>query len=95
MTRIQQLEAEVEVMRINAKQLEEALAIAQASSSQDRTNIFNPSSSSMLCVFEDVEDVAESIGSFSINPDGAGKYHGRFAGSEVCHFTHYLLACSH
>lgn len=69
-------------MKSKVKQLEEALSSARASSCRDETDIFSPSSPPMPGAFEDVEEVTESIGSFSIGTDGAGKYHGRFAGSE-------------
>jgi len=85
MAHAQRLEVEVKMMRSKVKQLEEALANARASGSRDDTDIFSPSSPPMPGAFEDVEEVAESIGSFSIGSDGAGKYHGRFAGSEVCY----------
>ena len=83
MAHAQRLEVEVKMMRSKVKQLEEALTTAKAHASRDETDIFNPSSPPMPGAFEDVEEVAESIGSFSIGSDGAGKYHGRFAGSEV------------
>jgi hypothetical protein len=83
MAHAQRLEVEVKMMRSKVKQLEEALASARASGGRDETDIFSPSSPPMPGAFEDVEEVAESIGSFSIGSDGAGKYHGRFAGSEV------------
>ncbi|KAF9644982.1 hypothetical protein BDM02DRAFT_3102051, partial [Thelephora ganbajun] len=83
MAHAQRLEVEVKMMKSKVKQLEEALASARASGSRDETDIFSPSSPPMPGAFEDVEEVAESIGSFSIGSDGAGKYHGRFAGSEV------------
>ena len=83
MAHAQRLEVEVKVMRSKVKQLEEALATARVNGARDETDIFSPSSPPMPGAFEDVEEVAESIGSFSIGSDGAGKYHGRFAGSEV------------
>lgn len=83
MAHAQRLEVEVKMMRSKVKQLEEALTNARASGSRDDTDIFSPSSPTMPGAFEDLEEVAESIGSFSIGSDGAGKYHGRFAGSEV------------
>ena len=83
MAHAQRLEVEVKMMKSKVKQLEEALINARASGSRDETDIFSPSSPTMPGAFEDVEEVAESIGSFSIGSDGAGKYHGRFAGSEV------------
>lgn len=82
MAHAQRLEVEVKMLRSKNKQLEEAFANARASGSRDETDIFSPSSPTMPGAFEDVEEVAESIGSFSIGSDGAGKYHGRFAGSE-------------
>lgn len=91
MAHAQRLEVEVKVMRSKVKQLEDALASARANGSRDETDIFSPSSPPMPGAFEDVEDVAESIGSFSIGSDGAGKYHGRFAGSEVRYLMRYLL----
>ena len=90
MAHAQRLEVEVKMMRSKVKQLEEALATARASGSRDDTDIFSPSSPPMPGAFEDVEEVSESIGSFSIGSDGAGKYHGRFAGSEV----RYLMSSS-
>lgn len=89
MAHAQRLEVEVKVMRSKVKQLEEALASARASGGRDETDIFSPSSPPMPGAFEDVEEVAESIGSFSIGSDGAGKYHGRFAGSEVRYLMCY------
>lgn len=100
MAHAQRLEVEVKMMRSKVKQLEEALATARASGSRDDTDIFSPSSPSMPGAFEDVEEVAETIGSFSIGSDGAGKYHGRFAGSEVRYLmssfflTHSLITLS-
>jgi len=91
MAHAQRLEVEVKVMRSKVKQLEEALASARASGGRDETDIFSPSSPPMPGAFEDVEEVAESIGSFSIGSDGAGKYHGRFAGSEVRYLMFYSL----
>jgi len=91
MAHAQRLEVEVKVMRTKVKQLEEALTTARASASRDETDIFNPSSPPMPGAYEDLEDVAECIGSFSIGSDGAGKYHGRFAGSEVCYLINCLL----
>ena len=91
MAHAQRLEVEVKVMRSKVKQLEEALASARASGGRDETDIFSPSSPPMPGAFEDVEEVAESIGSFSIGSDGAGKYHGRFAGSEVRYLMCYSL----
>jgi len=87
MAHAQRLEVEVKMMRSKVKQLEDALASARASGGRDETDFFNPSSPPMPGAFEDVEEVAESIGSFSIGSDGAGKYHGRFAGSEVRHLV--------
>lgn len=92
MAHAQRLEVEVKMMRSKVKQLEEALATARASGSRDETDIFSPSSPPMPGAFEDVEEVAESIGSFSIGSDGAGKYHGRFAGSEVRYLMWYFNA---
>ena len=83
MAHAQRLEVEVKMMRSKVKQLEDALTSARAIGSRDDTDIFSPSSPPMPGAFEDFEEVAESIGSFSIGSDGAGKYHGRFAGSEV------------
>ena len=91
MAHAQRLEVEVKMMKSKVKQLEDALASARTSGSRDETDIFSPSSPPMPGAFEDVEEVAESIGSFSIGSDGAGKYHGRFAGSEVRYLTCYLL----
>ena len=81
-THTQRLEVEVKMMKSKVKQLEEALSEAQASGSRGGTDIFSPSLTTPGA-FEDVEEAAESIGSFSVGPDGAGKYYGRFAGSEV------------
>ena len=92
MAHAQRLEVEVKVMRSKVKQLEEALATARVNGARDETDIFSPSSPPMPGAFEDVEEVAESIGSFSIGSDGAGKYHGRFAGSEVRYLMRYPLA---
>ena len=83
MAHAQRLEVEVKMMRSKVKQLEEALSSARANGSLDEADLFSPSSPSMPGAFEDVDEVRESIGSFSIGSDGAGKYHGRFAGSEV------------
>ena len=91
MAHAQRLEVEVKMMRSKVKQLEEALTTARASGSRDDTDFFSPSSPPMPGAFEDFEEVAESIGSFSIGSDGAGKYHGRFAGSEV----RYLMSSFH
>lgn len=92
MAHAQRLEVEVKLMRSKVKQLEEALATARVNGARDETDIFSPSSPPMPGAFEDVEEVAESIGSFSIGSDGAGKYHGRFAGSEVRCLMCYPLA---
>lgn len=92
MAHAQRLEVEVKMMRSKVKQLEEALTAARANGSRDDTDIFSPSSPPMPGAFEDVEEVAESIGSFSIGSDGAGKYHGRFAGSEVRYLMSSLLS---
>lgn len=94
MAHAQRLEAEVKMMRSRVKLLEEALSHARASGSRDKTNNLGPPSPIMPGAFRDVEEVVESIGSFSIGSDGAGKYHGRFAESEVrhlvfpCHLVH-------
>ena len=83
MAHAQRLEVEVKMMRSKVRQLEEALINVRTSGGRDETVIFSPSSPTMPSAFEDVEEAAESIGSFSIGPYGAEKYHGKFAGSEV------------
>ena len=88
MAHTQRLEVEVKIMKSKVKQLEDALASERASGSRD---IFSSSPLSMPGAFGDVEEVAESTGSLSIGSDGTGKYHGRFAGSEVRYLTCYLL----
>ena len=64
MAHSQRLEAEVKTMRIKVEQLEEALTSALASS--DKIDIFRSSSPSLPNASEDMEDIYESMGSFSI-----------------------------
>ena len=86
----QRLEVEIKTMRSKVKQLEDALAIVEASGNRAETDIFGPSPSPIPGASEDIE-VTESISSFSVDSDGVGKYHGGFAGSEVHCLMCYLL----
>lgn len=90
MVHAQRLEVEIKTMRSKVKQLEDALAIAEASGSRAETDIFSPSPSPIPGTSEDIE-VTEPISSFSADSDGVEKFHGGFAGSEVHCLMYYLL----